>query len=267
MSLLKIATNFNIELEFSLPPFHKRMFAWMIDFTLSIIYLFAAIKLFSIVREGSSTFQKLSDMDMWGIFLLILVPMSFYPLLTELFMNGQTVGKRIMSIKVINETGGNATISQFLIRWMLRVSELIVLFLFIAILSQSSAMISALVFFLLLLVVDILCVALTKKAQRLGDMAAGTLIINTKSKNTLNETVFVEVEDTYIPKYPEVMQLKDKDLSTIKTIYNNALKRNDFNLAYQTAEKVKSHLKISSSQEPIDFLETVLKDYNFLSAK
>jgi hypothetical protein len=41
----------------------------------------------------------------------------------------------------------------------------------------------------------------------------------------------------------------------------------DFNLAASAAEKIQNHLQIKTSLSPFDFLETALKDYNYLSTK
>ena len=47
MLLVKLDTGFNIEVEFSLSPFHKRFFAWLIDMVIQGIYLWIASLLFS----------------------------------------------------------------------------------------------------------------------------------------------------------------------------------------------------------------------------
>ena len=78
----------------------------------------------------------------------------------------------------------------------------------------------------------------------------------------------MEVANNYIPSYPEVMKLSDRDLNTIKNIYNNILKNNDSDLAYNTATKIQTVLKINSQHSnTIEFIETVLKDYNYLSTQ
>ena len=118
-----------------------------------------------------------------------------------------------------------------------------------------------------LLFVDIILVASGKKAQRLGDMLAGTIIIRTNPTGSINETVFLDVADNYIPSFPQIMQLSDKDINAIKSILDTSRKKGDFQLAAMATEKIKSHLKIEPPLEPFDFLEVVMKDYNYLSTK
>lgn len=268
MSKLLIKTNVNIDLEFEIPEFYKRMLAWLIDYALLLIYLFVAGHFLSSVYDNNSVRQLTEDDNVNQNFLgiALLLPVGIYSVVMEILLKGQTVGKKIMSIRVINEDGGNASISQFLIRWMLKVSDImlpiIVLVTIFAPFGMSVYVGLGVIFF-----ADIFMVIFTKKSQRLGDLAAGTLLISTRSKANLDETVFVEVEDSYVPRYPEVMRLSDRDLNIIRNIHKTASARTDYALAIRTGDKVKSVLKIQSNEDPIDFLETLLKDYNYLSTR
>ena len=63
------------------------------------------------------------------------------------------------------------------------------------------------------------------------------------------------------------MQLSDKDINSVKSILDTSRKKGDFQLAAMATEKIKNHLKIESSLPPFEFLEIVMKDYNYLSTK
>jgi hypothetical protein len=77
----------------------------------------------------------------------------------------------------------------------------------------------------------------------------------------------METEDNYVPIFPEVMRLTDRDLNIIKSVYSTVLKKNDYALAERTAEKIEMALKIHNKEHPLTFLETLLKDYNYLSTR
>lgn len=48
-------------------------------------------------------------------------------------------------------------------------------------------------------------------------MAAGTVIVNTKSALTVADTVFMQINGLdYKVMFPEVMRLSDRDINTIK---------------------------------------------------
>ena len=260
MSRLSIATSINIDLEFEIAPFHKRLLAWLIDFVLFLVYLFI---LFRILEKNAAA---LGD-DAYWMFFILMLPIALYHLVTESLMHGQTIGKKILKIKVINETGGNATFSQFVIRWMLRISDLIMMVMILCLAVYGAAILKQFFFVAALAGVDIFCVALSKKAQRIGDMAAGTLLISTKTNNTLSQTIFMEVEDNYVPTYPEVMRLSDRDITMVKNIFDTLQKKDNYQLAERTAEKITNALNITTNQTAKDFLEILLKDYNHLSTK
>jgi len=63
------------------------------------------------------------------------------------------------------------------------------------------------------------------------------------------------------------MQLSDKDINAIKSILESSRKKGDLNMAATACHKIKNHLGIESSLQPFDFLEVLLKDYNYLSTK
>lgn len=261
MSRIKITTSLNIDLEFDIATFRRRLFAWLVDLIIFIFYYIIVLKIIQNVKEPEGTANQT-----WA-FLILILPIAMYPLILEYTMKGQTIGKKMLHIRVINEAGGNATISQYLLRWLLRVADFLMIIMILLIATFNFQYVFLMGFTFLLATTDVLCVALTNKSQRLGDMAAGTILINTKTKHILNETVFMVVEDNYTVQYAEVMKLSDRDLNTIKSIYNNLLKRYDNILANNISNKIQSVLNISTNQEPIDFIETVLKDYNFLSTR
>lgn len=267
MSKVTINTPLNITIDFSLASFGKRLLAWFIDVVVLLCYL-------KIVDTFAESFEKKIDVpdtaNVHWFGLIIILPAALYHLIFEYMMQGQTIGKKITQIKVINETGGNATLSQYLLRWMLRVGDVYIVAIvwLISILGPLGLiLIYFMGFFALLAIVDVCLVLFHNKSQRLGDITAGTIIIDTKTKDVLNETVFKEVEDDYIVKYHQVMKLSDRDMNTINGILANIAKTKDKSLAYNTANKIKQVLQISSSDDDITFIETILKDYNYLSTK
>ena len=77
----------------------------------------------------------------------------------------------------------------------------------------------------------------------------------------------MEVAEDYKPSFPQVMQLTDRDMNAIKSILETARKKRNTEIAEMAANKIKNHLKIESSLPPFDFLEILMKDYNYLSIK
>ncbi|HEX5151425.1 MAG TPA: RDD family protein [Parafilimonas sp.] len=247
MEKIKIPTSFNIELDFETPEFHKRLFAWVIDLVIISTYYVMAE---NIVQRFSTAHKSVDDdlpflYNISAVSILLLVPVLVYHLFFEVVMNGQSIGKKLIGIKVIGEDGGRPALHQYLIRWLIRPFDFVVSF----------------------CLVGLLTVVLSKKNQRLGDMAAGTLVIKTKIVTDIDDTVFFEVEDEYKPRFPAVMRLSDRDMNIIKSVLSTSTRYNNFDVAARLSEKIRTVLNITEYVEPIEFLQTLLKDYNYFSNK
>ena len=262
MAVIKVPTSFNIDVEFEVPEFYRRLLALIIDIAIEFFYL----------RIMAEVIDR-TDLNVIGF--IFVLPIFVYHVVMEITMNGQSVGKKIMGIKVVHENGGRASISQFLIRWLLRVSDVwmvVVIFVIFYIAegygighdAETTILILAVLAFL---VVDIILIVSSRKGQRIGDILAHTILVRTNPRASIEETVFQEVADTYTPVFPQIMQLSDRDINAIKSILETSRKKDDYAMAATASDKIKSHLNIQSSMSPFDFLDVLLKDYNYLSVK
>jgi len=252
MLSVKLDTGFNIEVDFPISPFHRRLFALFIDSLAIWLYFYFAGKLGYLIPE------KILARSPW-LNELIWIPILIYFPGMELLTNGQTIGKKLMGIRVITLEGGQATVSQYLIRWMFLLVDF-PLWIFPMIYAGILPWYSSILAFS-----GIACFIISDKSQRIGDMLAGTIIIYTRSNTSWQDTVFTEVEAGYKPRYPQVMQMSDKDLNSLKMIIETVRKNNNHDLAFRIAERIKSKLNMQGDQDAQDFLETLLKDYNYYS--
>jgi uncharacterized RDD family membrane protein YckC len=201
-------------------------------------------------------------------YLLVLIPVSLYYPVTEYLMKGQSIGKKLMNIKVVGMLGNEPSISQHVIRWLFRLIEspLMILLLFVLIgsgaydLMAFTSLITAVIFFMPLIVIS-----RSALKQRLGDITAGTIVINVKQTHSINDTIFREISDTgYQPKFTQILRLSDKDLNKVKELLDRSVKHNDHLLAARVAQRIKEVLHIETDMEPMHFIETLLNDYNYL---
>lgn len=260
MSVIRISTALHIDLEFEVAAFHKRLLAYAIDLGVLIVYLYS---MKFVLYEGLG----ISLRDYIGFDILVVsMPMFLYSLLTELWMNGQTIGKKIMSIRVISMDGGEPTLGQYLIRWITKLFEWP--FLFGYIIGDESMIIAYLVITAILGIGVVIPIAVSQKSQRLGDLAAGTVVVNSKSAMSVDDTVFMELnEENYKPAFPEVMRLSDGDINTIKSVLTQAQKSGNTEMCHRVEWKVKEVLSIRSDMSGMEFLEKLLTDYNYLATK
>ncbi len=259
MPAVQINTVFNIDLEFEIAPIHKRLAAYFIDFVLLIIYLYA---MKSLLYGGLGLGRDHMGVDI----LLVSIPMLLYSLVTEISMNGQTLGKKLMGIRVISLTGSEATAGQYILRWITKFYEWPFLFGYIYFVDD---------FFLGYIIITgllgigvLIAITVTPKSQRLGDLAAGTVLIDTRSKMSVDDTVFMQISNpNYEVMFPQVMRLSDNDLNTIKNVLTQSKKRNNYDLAIRVDYKIRSVLHIEHNMDTISFLEKLMEDYNYLATK
>ncbi|MFK5983399.1 MAG: RDD family protein, partial [Flavobacteriaceae bacterium] len=184
--------------------------------------------------------------DRWtlmGLQSLLMLPIMFYSLYMHIIFNGRTIGKMIVKTRVVKIDGSPVHWSNFMIRWMLRIVDL----------------------WIFMGSISILTMLFSDKRQRLGDAAAGTVVISTKNQVKISHTILEEVEETYNPKFIMVTKLTDKDVRLIKETFIIAKRSNDFKTLKALRVKVESVLDTQSDLYDRQFLDTVLKDYNYFT--
>ncbi|RXK86339.1 RDD family protein [Filimonas effusa] len=248
MQKITIPTAFNIDLEFETAEFLQRLVAWLIDFAIVMAYFIVSMH-FLAEYEASNGRQSAGDgfwFNLSALQMILFTPCLVYHLVCELLMNGQTPGKKMLKLRVISENGGRPALYQFLLRWLVRFIDFISSFGFGALISY----------------------AVTNKNQRLGDLAAGTLVIKLKMQSNLDDTIFFELGESYQPVYANVLKLTDRDMNTIKNMLDRYhTGKTSLDMIIRTADTIRAALGIPNHQDNIIFLETLLKDYNHLSVK
>jgi uncharacterized RDD family membrane protein YckC len=234
MDNFQIETAQNVTIKQNVAPLSTRIGAFLLD--LLIITGYYIIILLIINALGFSL-----DEDLYVYYALLSLPVFFYSLLFETLMDGQTPGKFLTKIRVTKINGSKPTFGSYLIRWVLRSID-------ISLASGSIAM---------------LTILLNGKGQRLGDLAAGTTVISEKKQITLQDTLHVDIEESYEPTYPQVTLLKDKDIQTIKDVYTKARQNGNHKTILKLYLKIITLTGIKTEMKPIHFIEIILKDYNY----
>ena len=237
MNTIKITTTQNIEIEYDLASLGERIAGRLLDGLIIGAYVIILVVI-------AFNMGNLVEKNPWLIIILIL-PVMFYDLVSEILMNGQSVGKRIMNIKVVSLNGSQPTLGQYMNRWLFRLVDF-----------SLTGSICALI-----------TVAVSLHKQRLGDMVAGTALIKTKPKTTIEQTIYAPLPVVdYNVTFPEVINLTDKDIQLVKEVILTVNKTGNTVLAYQAAEKIKQTLNVKSDLEPFHFLQVLIADYNYLTA-
>ena len=236
MDNFQIETAQNITIQQNVAHVTTRMGSYLIDTIIVTVYnVVAYILYFGMGYEF--------NMDDLGVLILLLLPAMFYSLACEILLNGQTPGKMVNQIRVVKLDGSTPTFGSYVIRWFLRVID-------ISLFSGSVAVVTIL---------------LNGKGQRLGDIAAGTTAISEKKRVRIEDTLISSIEENHKPTFPQVTVLTDKEIRTIRNLFRDAKRKRKHKVIMKLSDKVKEMTNISTELTPMEFLDTVIKDYYYYS--
>ncbi len=238
MSEIHINTTQNVNLSFTAASVGERILAYGVDLIIKGAYATIVIWLFR-----DLIFQMFSDK--WSeiaAFLILLFPYMVYTLVLETFFEGQTVGKKLLKIRVVKIDEYQASFADYLIRWLFRVVDI----------NMMGG------------VVALISIVVNKKSQRLGDVTAGTSVISLQDKTSITHTILEELASTYKPTYPSVIKLSDNDVRIIKETLLTAKKSRDYKTLIKLRNKVEEVIETKSQHETdVFFIDTIIKDYNY----
>lgn len=237
MENVNVETTQNVNIEYPIAGIPDRIAATMLDLLIMAGYL---LIIGIIIGSVSSTTYENPNRELtytlWAIFSL---PILCYSLIFETFMNGQSIGKRALRIKVMRLDGRQPSFGNYLMRWIMRVID-------IQIFSG---------------IVAIVTIFINGKGQRLGDMAAGTFVIKTNTGEEISKTPLINIQEEYVPLYPEVSQLTEKDISIIKRVLLLKEDENSEETIEKLVKKLSAYLSIQPTLDGREFLMALLKDY------
>jgi uncharacterized RDD family membrane protein YckC len=265
MKRLQIKTAQNVNINFTLANVGQRLLAFGIDNVLKFAYLYFAMKFLDF-----KMFDTAVGGDSWSlraIDVMVFLPVTFYSLYTELLLGGQTVGKKLLHLKVINTDGFKPSTTDFVIRWFLRIVDFnlfMLLFIYVSSLGLSDEAGLLVTLGLFGKMVGFFLILFTKDNQRFGDMIANTVVIYLKDDVKFSETILENISNKYVPTYPNVIKLSDNDARIIKNTFQSAIKFNDFKTLIKLRSKIQEVTQIKSvHKSDKEFIDIVLKDYNF----
>lgn len=145
----EIRTPENVTFEFELAGVSARALAWAID----LLIMITAIAVVSCVISALSTIG--GGLAMALLFIAIFLVQWWYSAVCEWWLGGQTLGKRVVGLRTLQERGIRITFLQAVIRNLVRVVDILPA---LYLLGGVSAI-------------------LDRHGRRLGDIAAGTIVV------------------------------------------------------------------------------------------
>jgi len=242
---IEIKTTQNVTISYEIALLRDRILALILDWlvlsvSLSIIFLLY----FSIDNNPTETI-----IGVWMLYFVYPCIVFFYTLTLETIFNGQTVGKKIMKIKVIKLDGSQLTFFDYLLRWSFRLIDIFLSFGSLAAIMSTS----------------------TPNGQRIGGLVSNTTVV--KLNPSLNISLYdlqqINSLVNYKPQYLEIKNFKEEDMLLIKqTIERYQKYRNEAHREAITELTNIMKQKLGLKKVPegkIKFLKTLIRDYIVLT--
>lgn len=243
MNTIEITTAQKVIIQYELASLGNRFVAFFID----MMILFGGLIFLSII--ALQIFYDEWENYQYFLYLVMFPYFLFYTLLSEILLDGQTIGKRSMGLKVVKLNGDPAAAFDYVMRWAFRFLDI-----WFSAGSVAAMLISA-----------------SPNAQRLGGVLSGTTVIRKNSTRnfTLKDILGISTRADYEPHYPEVVKMSEQDMLFVKKVLdrlkkykNKAHKEVLVKLANRMAEKLEIEEK---QKQPQLFLRTLLTDYIVLT--
>ncbi|HTZ59418.1 MAG TPA: RDD family protein [Acidobacteriaceae bacterium] len=159
---LSIDTPELVGIELPLAGIGSRCVAFLVDSVVQGFALGALVLLIVLVASAAppaSHAARSSEPGKWAIAIVLLIPFLLqwgYFTLFEAFWRGQTPGKRLLQLRVIQQSGRPIGLFESMGRNLVRVIDMLPVF----------------------YVLGAICIFTTRRQQRLGDMVAGTIVVH-----------------------------------------------------------------------------------------
>lgn len=246
MDTISLETSQNVTIEYELAGIWERILAFFIDTVILYVYLILVFVLFAF---GDS--EKLLSNDIALFFYLIVtLPVWLgYHLFCETIFSGQSIGKMALKIKVVKNDGQQMDMSDYSMRWMFRIIDIMLSFGIIGVVAIMSSW----------------------RNQRIGDMVGDTSVIKLDPNNKIyiKDILAIKKKMGHDITYEGVIKFTEDDMLLLK----NALERAKINpndhyrkLLAELARKICDQLDIKDvPKQRTKFLKTVLNDYIVLT--
>lgn len=200
------------------------------------IVLFAYSVVVGVVLYQLGMADTMTDNMLVTMLIALYLPVLLYHPLMELLHHGQSVGKTVMHTRVVNIDGTSPTLGGYLLRFLLMPIDM--------------------------MGVGLVSIVLTRRAQRLGDLAAGTMVAKTKTPYIALPDYSYTMEG-YVPTYSEASELSMNQAELINRVLNY-MRPDRAELVNRLALKIqKTYGVVPQDGTQEQFLYTMLNDYGY----
>lgn len=241
MRSIDIVTAHKVEITYPLASVGQRIMAFILDAIIIVVGAMSLSYLFSYIFT-----EKYLE---YFAFLVILPFYMFYTLYSEVLLNGQTLGKKALGIRVVKLNGENLQFTDYLTRWIFRVVDIW--------LSSGS--------------LAIIFISSNEKSQRIGDVLSNTSVIQTSSSKSYSLADVLNIMNLkdYAIEYPKAKNFSEEQMLLLKeTLERYTRYKNNAHLEAMKAIGHKMAKQLELEKTPMateKFLKTLLRDYIYMT--
>lgn len=240
---LTLETPEQLEINYTIARLGSRFIAALWDsFFIVCLEILLVFGTFLIVNQLGGFESSLGNWIIGGMVFMIFAILWGYYVIFELLWNGQSPGKRLAGIRTVRQNGAPIGLSESAIRNVVRIID----------------------FFPFAYGFGVICMFVDLQSRRLGDFAAGTLVVHDKVPVSL-ETLGKQVTtDTRLlePAIPNLNRLDETEVEAVRRfLQRRDTLQNDIQLAAQLAKRVRTKLELDT---PISPLGTARDDLDLL---
>jgi len=247
----------NVELNYEIAGIGSRFVALLLDTLVQVlisgVLVIALLALFGFKTVWNRQITDLATgITTFILLILLFIVLIGYHIILETIMNGQTLGKKLLQIRVRKEQGNTLTFWDILLRNSIRLVDILPSF----------------------YIIGLIVMFVNKKSKRLGDFAAGTIVIKEISRKNLRQFLTVNqllrepatAPETFTPQYiwinSVLTAITQPDYLLMKNLFSRRRELSNFKkLAAGIIQKIinKASLPEGLSVNPNE-AETILRE-------
>jgi uncharacterized RDD family membrane protein YckC len=226
-----VETPENVSFGYDVAGIGSRFLAALIDTLIQgtiYVFLFVVFALIEFTGVLSALPRQISNLAPVLLLLVIFLVQFGYFLLFELFTGGQTPGKQLFNLRVIKENGYPLAPIDSIIRNLVRIID----------------------FFPVAYGVGVIVMFFNDRARRLGDYAAGTLVVKLRDEVRLSDLQAAKPVSPYVPDLPGIENLNEGDIELVESFLQRRPQlRDPAPLAGTLARTIRSRLNTPQAEE------------------
>lgn len=248
MKKVEILTANTIPIQYETATLFQRGAALFIDLIVKFVYILIVSVLFAGLFSGINIFENNISAYI-ALYVFIWLPWTFYSLILEYLLKGQTIGKLAIGIRVVSLNGQNAKFNDYTMRWIFRIVD----------------------FWFSVGGIGAILISTSENGQRIGDILAQTIVVKVKTEQaySIKDILNIKTKKDHSPIYLGVTQFTDDDMIIVKntiTRYKKYPNPAHKEAVIQLSETLTDALNLDQvPQKKISFLRDVLQDYVVLT--